>query len=111
MIRGVRVLRFPVRHLPLSALSYPAWRRFLWVLSRYSTVPSRILARLARFTPWTPDLWQWLEQTSERFDIVAGTTICFEPLLEAGLLLAGRQGVPFVIHPLTHLGIRSNPGQ
>jgi glycosyltransferase involved in cell wall biosynthesis len=109
-LQGVRVLRFPVRHMPVAPLSYPAWRRLLWVLSRYSGVSPQTLARLARFTPWTPELWRWLEQTPDHFDIVAGTTICFEPLLEAGLLFATRRGIPFVIHPLTHLGSGPIPG-
>ncbi|MBC7228163.1 MAG: glycosyltransferase family 4 protein [Thermoflexales bacterium] len=107
---GVRILRFPVRHLPLPQLAYPAWRRLLWALSFLHPVPVSLSHRLARYTPWVPDLWRWLEQTDEPFDLVAGMTICFEPLLEAGLRFARRRGIPFVIYPLTHLGAGPRPG-
>jgi glycosyltransferase involved in cell wall biosynthesis len=107
----VRVLRFPVRHLPISALTYPGLRRLLWILSAIRPVPLPLLLRIARFTPWIPDLWRWLRNTEEEFDLVAGMTICFEPLLEAGLLYARRQRIPFVMYPLTHLGAGSQPGE
>ncbi len=106
---GVRVRRFPVRHLPASGLAYPALRRLLWLLSRAGPVPVALLHRVARFTPWVPDLWAWLDRTEEPFDLVAGMTICFEPLLDAGLRFARRRGVPFVIFPLTHLGAGPAP--
>lgn len=108
---GVRILRFPVRHLPASALTYPALRRLLWLLSAFRPVPVEVLSRLARFTPWAPDLWRWLASTDEAFDLVGGMTICFEPLLEAGLRFAERRGVPFVVYPLTHLGAGPLPGE
>jgi glycogen(starch) synthase len=37
-------------------------------------------------------------------------TICFEPLMEAGLRFAQRRGIPFVAYPLTHLGAGLRPG-
>jgi glycogen(starch) synthase len=109
--RGVHILRFPVRHLPAPRLSYPAWRRLLWLLSAIQPIPVQVLSRLARFTPWVPDLWRWLASTNESFDLVTGMTICFEPLLEAGLRFARRRGVPFAICPLTHLGAGARPGR
>jgi glycogen(starch) synthase len=109
--QGVRILRFPVRYLPIPRLSYPAWRRLLWLLSAIRPFPVQALSRLARFTPWVPGLWRWLASTDESFDLVTGMTICFEPLLEAALRFAQRQGVPFVICPLTHLGAGAEPGQ
>jgi glycosyltransferase involved in cell wall biosynthesis len=108
---GVRILRFPVRHLPVSPLTYPAWRRLLWLLSALRPIPVNVLSPLARFTPWVPELWRWLESTDESFDLVAGMTICFEPLLEAGLHFARRRGIPFVAYPLTHLGAGRKPGE
>lgn len=107
---GVRVLRFPVRHLPFSQIAYPAWRRLLWALSVLRPVPVGLIQRLARYTPWVPDLWCWLERTNELFDLVAGMTICFESLIEAGLRFARWRGIPFVIYPLTHLGAGPRPG-
>ncbi len=108
--RGVRILYFPVRHLPASPLAYPALRRLLWGLSALPPVPEALLHRLARWTPWVPDLWRWLQSTEEPFDLVAGMTICFEPLLAAGLRFARRRGIPFVVYPLTHLGAGPRPG-
>jgi glycosyltransferase involved in cell wall biosynthesis len=68
------------------------------------------LFQLARLTPRVPDLWRWLATTGESFDLVAGMTICFEPLLEAGWRFARRRGIPFVAYPLTHLGAGARPG-
>lgn len=107
---GVRILRFSVRHLPFPQLAYPAWRRLLWILSALRPIPIGLIQWLAHYTPWVPDLWRWLEETEEPFDLVAGMTICFESLLEAGLRFARRRGIPFVIYPLTHLGAGPRPG-
>ncbi len=109
--QGVRILRFAVRHLPGVPLSYSAWRRLLWLLSAARPVPTAWLLALSRFTPWVPDLWQWLRSTDETYDLVAGMTICFEPLLEAGQQFAKSRGIPFVVYPLTHLGAGTRPGR
>ncbi|MDQ4075335.1 MAG: glycosyltransferase family 4 protein [Chloroflexota bacterium] len=109
--QGLRIQRFPVRHPPLAPLAYPAIRRLLWILSHIQPVPAAALHRLARFTPWVPDLWKWLERTEQSFDLVAGMTICFEPLLESGLRFARKRGIPFVLYPLTHLGAGPAPAQ
>ncbi len=63
-----------------------------------------------RWTPWVLDLRRWLQSAVEPFDLVAGMTICLEPLLEAGLRFARRRGIPFVVYPLTHLGAGPRPG-
>lgn len=110
-IDGVRVLRFPVRHLPLPAVSYSALRSLLWILARVPAVPSTWLHWLARFTPWTPALLHWLTTTDEDFDLVAGMTIVFEPLIAAAQRFASRKQKPFVIFPLTHLGAGPEPGR
>ncbi|MFZ4849563.1 MAG: glycosyltransferase family 4 protein [Caldilinea sp.] len=103
-IQGVRVLRFPVRHLPFSPLSYPALRRLIWLLASARSIPLVWLQRIARLTPWVPDLQLWLDQTGERFDLVAAMTIVFEPLVAAAQRYARRSATPFVVYPLTHLG-------
>lgn len=110
VIDGVRVLRFPVRHLPVPRVSYPAWRRLLWLLTRTPFPPTPWVQRLARFTPWVPDLSAWLAHTEERFDVVGGMTIVFEPLIAAAQAFARRTGAPFVVYPLTHLGAGRAPG-
>jgi glycosyltransferase involved in cell wall biosynthesis len=107
---GVRILRFPVRHLPASTLTYSGVRRLLWLLSAVHPVPDTALFRLARLTPRVPDLWRWLATTDEIFDLAAGMTICFEPLLEVGWRFARRRDIPFVAYPLTHLGAGPRPG-
>jgi glycosyltransferase involved in cell wall biosynthesis len=108
---GVRVLRFPVRHLPASPLSHMALRRLLWLLSVSRLAPIGLLKRVARFTPWVPGLWRWLESTEESFDLVTGMTICYESLIEPGLRFARRRGIPFAVCPLTHLGAGDRLGR
>ena len=110
MHAGVRILRFPVRHLPVATLAYSGTRRLLWLLSAARPVPNSALFRLARLTPRVPDLWRWLVSTDETFDLVAGITICFEPLLEAGWRFARCHDIPFITYPLTHLGAGAQPG-
>ncbi len=107
---GVRILRFPVRHLPVAPLAYSGVRRLLWLLSAARPIPNGVLFHVARLTPRVPDLWRWLATTDEVFDLAAGMTICFEPLLEAGWRFAHRRNIPFVAYPLTHLGAGAQPG-
>jgi glycosyltransferase involved in cell wall biosynthesis len=107
---GVQILRFPVRYAPGSPLAYHAVRRLLWLFSRVRLIPVALMARLARLTPWVPELWRWLAETGETFDLVTGVNICFESLLEAGLGFAQQRGLPFVLCPLTHLGAGAQPG-
>ena len=106
---GVRIVRFPARQLPLGAVAYAGVRRLLWLLSKTRIAPVAALHRLARFTPWSPELWHWLATTEEPFDLVAGTVICLESVMEAGLRFAQRRGIPFVGYPLTHLGAGPQP--
>jgi glycosyltransferase involved in cell wall biosynthesis len=108
-IDGVRVLRFPVRHLPAPALSYAALRRMLWLASTLRLPPA--LARTgAQLTPYLPALSAWLGSTSERFDVIGTTTICFEGLIDTGARFARRTGAPHLVYPLTHLGAGERPG-
>lgn len=108
--QGVRIVRFPVQHLPFSPLAYAGWRRLLWLLSTARVVPTVMLSSIAHFTPWVPELGRWLRSTGERFDLVAGFNICFESLVQDGQRFACRRQVPFVVHPLTHLGAGARPG-
>ncbi len=109
VINGVRVRRFPVRHLPFPPTTYMGLRRLLWITSRLP-LPTAVAGRLARFTPWVPDLWRWLAQTEESFDLAAGMNISFEPIIAAGLDFARRRRIPFAVYPLTHLGAGERPG-
>jgi glycogen synthase len=107
---GVRILRFPLRHLPACPRGYAAWRYLLRFLSASAVTPVAGLAWLSRFTPWVPGLWQWARTNRDEFDLVGGMSILFEPVVAAGLSMARRRQVPFIIYPLTHLGVGSLPG-
>jgi glycosyltransferase involved in cell wall biosynthesis len=107
---GVRVLRFPARHLPFAPLSYSAWRRGLYTLSGIRPVPVQAISRLSCYTPWVPDLWRWFRTTEETFDLAAAMNISFEALFIVGERFARRRGIPFVSYPITHLGAGERPG-
>ncbi|MEM7530771.1 MAG: glycosyltransferase family 4 protein [Chloroflexota bacterium] len=110
VIEGVRVRRFPIHHLPAARYSYAAIRRLLWIFAKFSFVPTQLAWRLARFTPWVPELLPWLYKSHDSFDLVAAMGIGYEPWFEAGLLFARRHNIPFVTYPLTHLGAGKQPG-
>jgi glycosyltransferase involved in cell wall biosynthesis len=80
-------------------------------MSKSRIVPTELMIQLAKFTPWVPGLWEWVETTQIKYDLVGGMTIVFESLLAAGLKLARRWNIPFVSYPLTHLGSGSEPAQ
>lgn len=101
---GVRVRRYPVRHLPGRHYAFGAIRRVMAALSDLPLDTSPLLEPLARYVPFVPDLERALATTKERYDLVAGMNICFESLLFPARRLARRQGVPFAIFPLIHLG-------
>lgn len=109
---GVHIRRFPLRHLPLAPRSYSVLRYLLLpALSALPVVPTGLLARLARLTPWSPAYWQWAETTSERFDVVGAMGILYEPFVAAAARMAHRCGAPLVVFPLTHLGAGPAPGR
>lgn len=107
---GVRIVRLPVRHLPLMPASYHAVRRLLWLLSRLPA-PASISHRATRGTPYVPALRPWLAAAVEPFDLVVGVNICYETFLEAAWQFARRRRIPFIVHPFTHLGAGAQPGQ
>ena len=107
---GVRILRFPVRHLPVSTLAYPGLRRLLWLLSAVRPVPVGALFRLARLTPWVPDLGRWLATTGEPFDLVSRYDYLLRAAACRRLAVCASASLPFVNYPLTHLGAGMQPG-
>jgi glycogen synthase len=108
--RNVEIRRFPLRYLPGAPGSQAALQRLLLLFSRLPFVPVGMLSRLSRFSPFVPGLLEWAHRTEERFDLVAGMNILFPSILQAGFALATRQGIPFVIYPITHLGAGVKPG-
>jgi len=94
--RGVRVQRFPVRHLPVNhwklaralALAAPG----LW--GPYFDPP----------TPWVPDLHRYARRTRELPQIVHATGFPLDSPLWAGRTLARRADCPLLLTPLLHFG-------
>ena len=107
--RNVGIRRFPLCHLPGSPLTYSLWRYHLFFRLSH-VLPVNLALRLSRYTPWVPRLWDWVAQTQERFDLVAGMSVLYEPFVAAAEVLARRQNIPFVVYPLTHLGAGARPG-
>ncbi|HRF47495.1 MAG TPA: glycosyltransferase [Anaerolineales bacterium] len=107
---GVRILRFPLAHLPGSPLTYAALRYSLLPWLAGTPVPQAWLSALARQTPRAPELYDWLSTGAERFDLVLGANILFDGMAQAAAEAARRWGVPFVFVPFTHLGAGRRPG-
>ena len=106
-LRGVRVLRFSVRHYPLSAFGYRALRRAMAEVSRLPPLPGRdsALRHSGLFAPWTPSLHRWLREHTGQFDLVHAANISLESTVIAGADAARRARVPLVVTPFTHLGV------
>jgi glycosyltransferase involved in cell wall biosynthesis len=107
---GVRIRRFPLRHLPLAPISYSLWR-YLIFPQLAKVLPVAWLLSLCRFTPWSPELWRWAETTTETYDLVGAMGILYEPFVVAAQRIAKRQQIPLVVYPLTHLGAGSAPAR
>lgn len=104
VIREVRAVRFPVRHLPFSPRSYRAVQRATLALSRLPFPVESPLWRLCQYTPWVPSLKRKLNFAEEKVDLVHGVGLLFASLLREAHRYAHRMGVPFVLTPLTHVG-------
>lgn len=107
--KGVRILRFPVRHLPFPRYSFPAGRLATAQLAKIFP-NSRLSQSLTTFFPHVPAMKQWLRSTNEKFDVVLGMPITLEGLQQVAQQFARKQNIPFIIFPLTHLGGGSAPG-
>lgn len=101
---GVSVLRFPVRHLPLSPFSYQVLRRLTSEVSRSPFRRSSLPERWGRYMPWVPSLEPALGQCNGRFDVVHGVNLSYESLPLVALRHARKTGVPFLFTPFLHLG-------
>jgi glycosyltransferase involved in cell wall biosynthesis len=107
-LNGVTVIRFPVRHLPLSPLAYPALRRLVHLMGM-APGGTALALRVAGATPFVPELALRLATTRERYDLVHAGNIPFDAIVAWAQALARRQGIPFVMTPFLHLGEASNP--
>ncbi|MCS6802714.1 MAG: glycosyltransferase family 4 protein [Chloroflexota bacterium] len=106
-LNGVTVTRFPVRHLPLSPLTYPALRRLVGLLGR-APGGERLALAAAAATPFVPELALRLATTRERYDLIHAGNIPFDAIVAWAQALARRRGIPFVMTPFTHLGEADN---
>lgn len=107
-IRGVRVLRFPVRRRLESAFLFSVYRRLMAEISDLPWDTTPLLRQMARFTPSVPELETYLAHADSGFDLVNGANITLDFMLAPALAFARAKGIPFVVTPFTHLGA---PGQ
>lgn len=108
--RGITIQRFKINHLPWAKWTFPLLQRLLWIGSTIPFVPLSWLRHFGRLMPPLPDLWDWLVDAEDEFDLVVGMTLPFDTMLLAGQWAAKKWSVPFVTHPLTHLGAGDAPG-
>jgi len=103
-LNGVRVIRSPVSHLPVSPWSFYILRRLATDLSRLPLDTLPLFDRLAPLMPGVPALEQTLEQIQPGFDLIHGINVALEWPLIAGWRYARRHGLPFVATPFLHAG-------
>jgi glycogen(starch) synthase len=104
VLDGVRVIRSPVSHLPISPWSFYLLRRLASDLGRLPFNTRPLFDRLAPLMPGVPALEQTLEQIQPGFDLVHGVNVALEWPLIAGWRYARRHGLPFVATPFLHAG-------
>ncbi len=103
--QGVRIVRLPVWHLPVSRVLYGATRRAMAELTRLPWGAGSILRAASRLTPWVPELTRQLIREGP-WDVVHAANIPFESLICASLSFAQRHRIPFLLTPFVHLGER-----
>ncbi len=106
---GVFIQRFPVEYLPFSPFAFPALKRSMALLAQLPFDTTRLLFRLARYTPHVPALDRALEVSSEHFDVVHTANISLDSAVCAAYRFARRKRVPFVLTPFLHLGEDDDP--
>ncbi|MBL8094383.1 MAG: glycosyltransferase family 4 protein [Anaerolineales bacterium] len=109
-VDGISIRRFALAHLPGSPLTFALWRYWLFPSLAALRLPPTWLAVLARWAPGAPKLFNWLDHTSERFDLVLAANVLADGLAYAAGRLARRCGARFVLTPFTHLGAGAVPG-
>ncbi|MGC8875161.1 MAG: glycosyltransferase family 4 protein [Chloroflexia bacterium] len=107
-IRGVQVLRFPVRRRLNGTFLFSVYRRLMAELSDLPWDTTPLLRRIGRLTPRVPGLEEYLSHTDTAFDLVNGANITLDFMLTPALSFARARRIPFVVTPFTHLGA---PGQ
>ncbi len=100
---GVRILRFPVQRASGPPIVYPILRRLMVELGRVPGT-TRLLQRMATFTPRVPAMCRYLATTQDRYDVVHTTNITLDFTILPALRFARRRGIPHVCTPFVHLG-------
>lgn len=101
---GVRIVRCPVSHLPLSPWSFYLLRRLATVVGRWAGLSAPVLRRLAPLMPGVPDIADQLEALADGIDLVHGINVALEWPLIAAWRFARRHRLPFVTTPFVHVG-------
>jgi len=97
---GVRIVRYPVRRLPLH--DGPQ--------SRAARLPFTAARAWLSHSPWLPGLVSAARRDHRRFDIVHASSLPVNGIIHAGGLIARRAGIPFLVSPHVHSGERCEPG-
>ena len=109
-INGVKVIRLPVKHLPLAPKSYHAVRRFLWLLNRAPLNFVRMATAITQTAPRLAGYKRQLNKLVPEHDLIGGVNIVYEGISAGALAAAKKFKRPFILHPLTHLGAGDSPG-
>lgn len=95
---GVRMVRLPLRYLPVGALAFPTLRRITWLLSHLA---APLALPLSRFFPWVPALPATLDALQA--DLYFAWNLTLEGLTAGTARQAAHQHVPWIAVPLLHL--------
>ncbi|MBI5878452.1 MAG: glycosyltransferase family 4 protein [Chloroflexi bacterium] len=100
---GVTIRRFALRQPPVTTFAFRALRRVSVELSRRRIGGIGMLRALGGLALSVPGLHRWLRTQRGAFDLVAASGIGFESLYWPAADWARREGIPFLMYPLTHL--------
>ena len=95
---GIRILRLPLRYLPVGELTFAALRRITWLFS-HMAVP--LVLPLVRFFPRVPALPETLDAIQA--DLYFAWNLTLEGLTAAVARQSARQHIPWIAVPLLHL--------
>ena len=94
-LNGVRVRRFPVRHVPAQ--------RFLRTAAHVLPFGVRWKCDTLRWTPWVPSMTREAGRSDRPADLVHAAGLPYSSLLFAGVRLAERSTARLIISPFTHV--------
>jgi glycosyltransferase involved in cell wall biosynthesis len=95
---GIRIVRLPLRYLPLGNLTFAVLRRITYLFSHIA-IP--LAAPLVQFFPWVPALPETLGVLQA--DLYFAWNLTLEGLTAAVAHQSSRQHIPWIAVPLLHL--------